>query len=176
MKTKKKPTTKTPAKASAKAKAPVKSAKKPVKTAAPAPKKAAPTPAPVAATPSRDGKMSKKKLEEFRKLLLKKKDELIHEAVQSFGDLTQVQETLPDMTDQASAEMDRNFMLRIKDRERKLILKINEVLRRIDDGSYGVCELCGDMIGEERLRARPETTQCIECKTEMEDQERRAAM
>lgn len=124
----------------------------------------------------RTSTMSKKKLEEFRKLLLNKKNDLIKEAVLSFGDLTEVQEVMPDMTDQASAEMDRNFMLRIKDRERKLILKINEVLERIDEGTYGVCEICGDMIGEQRLHVRPETTQCIECKTDMEERERREAM
>ena len=169
MKTKKKAPAKKPA---AKAKASSVKAKKPAKLAKPA-AKPAPKKAPA---PRSDGKMTKKKLEEFRKLLIAKKDELIHEAVQTVGDLTEVQEPLPDMTDQASQEMDRNFMLRIRDRERKLILKINQVLRRIDDGSYGDCEICGDPIGEERLRARPETTQCIECKTEMEDQERRAAM
>lgn len=154
--------------------APVSKAPKPSPKPVHAPVKmvqpAAPAPTPVLS------KMPKKKLDEFRKMLMKKKNDLIQEAVQSVGDLTEVQEVLPDMTDQASAEMERNFMLRIKDRERKLIFKINEVLARIDDGTYGVCEICGDLINEERLKARPETTQCIECKTDMEEQERRAAM
>ncbi|MCI5073341.1 RNA polymerase-binding protein DksA [bacterium] len=121
-------------------------------------------------------KLSKKKLEEFRKVLLEKKKTLVNEAVETMGDLTESQEHYADMTDQASAEMDRNFLLRVRDRERKLIMKINSVIAKIDDGSYGVCDLCGDLIAEARLLARPETTQCIECKTDMEEMERKAKM
>jgi DnaK suppressor protein len=69
-------------------------------------------------------------------------------------------------------ESDRNFLLRIKDRERKLIMKVKEALDRIDDGTFGICESCGRPISEKRLMARPVTTLCIECKTETEDQER----
>ncbi len=119
-------------------------------------------------------KLPKKKLDEFRKILNDKKDTLVREAVESLGDMTQAQEMYADMSDQASAEVERNFLLRIKDRERKLIMKINSVLKRIDDGTYGICEECGDLISEQRLKARPETTQCIECKTDLEEQERKA--
>jgi DnaK suppressor protein len=119
--------------------------------------------------------MSKKKLEEFRQVLNTWKDNLVKEALQQLEGMTEVQELHADLTDQASAEADRDFLLRIKDRERKLILKIREALTRIDNGTFGVCELCGEQIGQERLRARPVTTQCIECKTDMEDQERRMA-
>ncbi len=121
----------------------------------------------------REENMNKKKLEQFRKLLNDRVDELIADARKSVGDLQETQENYADMTDQASAELDRNFLLRIKDRERKLILKYKEALARVDNGSYGICEICGDPIGEERLKARPVTTQCIECKTDMEEQERR---
>jgi DnaK suppressor protein len=69
-------------------------------------------------------------------------------------------------------ETDRNFMLRIRDRERKLITKIKEALERIEDGTYGLCEACGEPIGEKRLLARPVTTLCIECKARQEKQER----
>ncbi|MBM4348743.1 MAG: RNA polymerase-binding protein DksA [Deltaproteobacteria bacterium] len=79
----------------------------------------------------------------------------------------------PDPTDRASLESDRNFLLRIKDRERKLILKVKEALDRIDNGTFGICESCGKSISEKRLMARPVTTLCIECKTELEDQERK---
>lgn len=79
----------------------------------------------------------------------------------------------PDPTDRASLESDRNFLLRIKDRERKLILKVKEALDRIDNGIFGICESCGKSISEKRLIARPVTTLCIECKTELEDQERK---
>ena len=64
--------------------------------------------------------------------------------------------------------------LRIRDRERKLIFKIQEALRRLDDGEYGVCEECGENIGIERLKARPVTTLCIECKSSQEMEERKA--
>jgi len=117
--------------------------------------------------------MTKKKLEQFREILTGRMNELIKEARESMGELTAGQENYADMTDAASAEIDRNFLLRIKDRERKLILKIREALERIDDGTFGICEVCGEPINEERLKARPVTTQCIECKTDMEEQERR---
>jgi DnaK suppressor protein len=119
--------------------------------------------------------MAKKKLEEFRHILNDWKDNLVKDAVAALKLKTEVQEIHADLTDQATAEQDRDFLLRIEDRERKLILKIKQALDRIDEGNFGICELCGEPIGEERLRARPVTTQCIECKTDMEDQERRMA-
>lgn len=118
-------------------------------------------------------KLTKKKLDEFRKLLLSRKEDLVKEALSSLGGMTEMKEVHADLTDQASAEADRDFLLRIRDRERKLILKIQEAIDRIDQGTFGICEVCGEPISEERLLARPVTTQCIECKTDMEDQERR---
>ena len=82
-------------------------------------------------------------------------------------------ENFPDPTDRASLESNRNFTLRIRDRERKLIVKIKEALTRIDDGTYGNCEECGEKIGRERLEARPVTTLCIDCKSLQEAQERK---
>ena len=82
-------------------------------------------------------------------------------------------ELFPDPTDRASLEDNRNLTLRIRDRERKLISKIDEALGRIEDGSYGRCEECGGEIGVERLRARPVTTLCIACKSQQEAEERR---
>ena len=81
-------------------------------------------------------------------------------------------EAFPDPTDRASLESDRNFVLRIKDRERKLIQKIKEALDRIENETFGICDSCGKPISEKRLMARPVTTQCIECKTEDEQKER----
>lgn len=78
----------------------------------------------------------------------------------------------PDPTDRASAESDRNFELRIRDRERKLLSKITQAVERLDDESYGICDACGEDIGEARLEARPVTTMCIECKTKQEDFEK----
>ena len=80
---------------------------------------------------------------------------------------------LPDINDQATLESERSFELRIKDRERKLVGKVLDALKKIGDGSYGVCESCGDEIGIKRLKARPVTSYCINCKSEMEAEERR---
>ena len=82
--------------------------------------------------------------------------------------MTAQKENFPDPTDRASLESDRNFMLRIRDREAKLIKKIKKALERIENGSFGICETCGEEISIERLKARPVTTQCIECKTKEE--------
>lgn len=117
--------------------------------------------------------LNKKKLNEFKDLLEKRVDELVKDARAQLGDLLEEKESLADMSDQASYEIDRDFLLRIKDRERKLIMKHREAIQRIDEGVFGLCEICGEPIGEERLKARPVTTQCIECKTDMEEQERR---
>src|SRR3954451_14118173 len=80
---------------------------------------------------------------------------------------------LADINDQASLESERSFELRIKDRERKLIGKVQEDLKKIGDGTYGVCESCGESIGSKRLLARPVTSFCINCKSEMEAAESR---
>lgn len=116
--------------------------------------------------------MDKKHIEEFRVLLQGRLDELLDEAKTTVTDLIEGEDNFPDPTDRATAESDRNFMLRIRDRERRLIVKIREALARIEDGSFGECEHCGEQIGIKRLRARPVTTLCIDCKTEMESMEK----
>jgi len=116
--------------------------------------------------------MDKERLEYFKDLLTKKKEVLIAEASKTIVDMSDDEETFPDPTDRASLETDRNFLLRIRDRERKLILKIDEALERIEDGTFGICELCGDDISDERLKARPVTTLCIDCKTDSEEKEK----
>ena len=78
----------------------------------------------------------------------------------------------PDVSDQASAEVDQNFSMRIRERERKLLKKIDEALERMDAATYGTCERCGGDIPYKRLKARPVTTLCIECKTLQEQEER----
>jgi len=80
-------------------------------------------------------------------------------------------EAFPDVSDQASAEVDQNFSMRIRDRERKLLKKINEALEQLNTGTYGICEQCGGEIPYKRLKARPVTTLCIECKTLQEQEE-----
>lgn len=116
--------------------------------------------------------MNKEKLEEFRQILQEQMDQLLRDADRTVSDMTDEKTNFPDPTDRASLESDRNFELRIRDRERKLIAKIREALDRIDDGEFGECEECGEEIGEARLKARPVTTLCIECKTEQERQEK----
>lgn len=116
--------------------------------------------------------MEKEIQEHFRKLLLERLDELYDEAEKTVAGMTDGEETFPDPTDRATLESDRNFTLRIRDRERKLIVKIREALQRIEDGTFGQCESCGDDITIERLEARPVTTLCIECKRKEEAMER----
>ncbi|HEY6200672.1 MAG TPA: RNA polymerase-binding protein DksA [Candidatus Binatia bacterium] len=108
----------------------------------------------------------------FRRLLNDRRLELLNEAEKTVDGMDG-DENFPDPTDRASLESNRNFILRIRDRERKLIAKIDEALRRLEDGSYGVCEECGEMIGTARLKARPVTTLCIDCKSAQEVGERK---
>jgi DnaK suppressor protein len=116
--------------------------------------------------------MEPDRLEFFRKLLNDRLEALIREAETGVTELVEEKENLPDSIDLASSESDRDFTLRMRDRERKLIYKIREAIKRIDDGEYGDCEVCGEPISEGRLQARPVTTHCIDCKTEAEQQER----
>jgi len=118
-------------------------------------------------------KLSKKQLEMFRKILLdqlKEVESKLKGTVDEMGDAPT--EVMPDLSDRATAETDLNFGLRVQDREQKLIQKIKEALERIDEGTFGVCERCGDLIEAERLKARPVATLCIDCKTEQERDER----
>jgi DnaK suppressor protein len=116
--------------------------------------------------------MKKKDIEYFKELLTEQLEELLKEADGTVSGMTDEKPSFPDPTDRATLESDRNFTLRIRDRERKLIKKIREALDRIEDGSYGVCEACGEDITLKRLKARPVTTQCIECKTQEEVKEK----
>lgn len=116
--------------------------------------------------------MEQAKIEEFRQILQSQLDTLLREAEKTVSEMTDEKTNFPDPTDRASLESDRNFELRIRDRERKLIMKIREALERIEIGEFGICESCEEEIGEARLRARPVTTLCIECKTEQERQEK----
>ena len=115
--------------------------------------------------------MNKRDLDRFRKMLTKQLSEL-EEKVGEAKHLDSSEEVFPDPTDRASAESDRNFDIRVRDRERKLIIKIKDALERIEDGEFGICEDCGEPIGIKRLEARPVTTLCIDCKVIRERQEK----
>jgi DnaK suppressor protein len=112
--------------------------------------------------------MKQDKLDFFRLLLTQKISELLNEAEKTVSQMTNGKENFPDPTDRASLEADRNFELRIRDRERKLIAKMQEAIKRIDDGTFGICEHCSGSISEKRLMARPVTTSCIDCKIKQE--------
>lgn len=116
--------------------------------------------------------MNEDKLKYFKDLLTKRKEALSEGVKETVGEMTDEDETFPDPNDRASLECDRNFVLRIRDRERKLKTKIEKALDRIENGSFGICEECGEEITEERLTVRPVTTLCIQCKEEEEKQEK----
>lgn len=117
--------------------------------------------------------MEEKKLVYFKELLTERLQTLLSEAEKTVTGMTNEEDTFPDPTDRANLETDRNFLLRIRDRERKLILKIKQALARIEEGTFGICEECGEEISQERLKARPVTTLCIECKTKAEAEEKK---
>ena len=117
--------------------------------------------------------MDDERREHYKSLLNEQLKELMEEAAKTVNDLTVTDGEFPDPTDRASWESDRNFLLRIRERERKLITKITEALERIEDETFGICERCGEAISEKRLEARPVTTLCIKCKQEQEDLEKR---
>jgi len=116
--------------------------------------------------------MDQGKMEHFRNILQEELRTLLDEAGKTVSEMTADNVNFPDPTDRATQESDRNFELRIRDRERKLINKIKEAMQRIDDGEFGICEACGEDISEARLKARPVTTLCIDCKMEEERKEK----
>ena len=117
--------------------------------------------------------MRKRELNLFKKLLNRRLEELLMEAERTKDQVKETEEPSPDPLDQASNVFDRDFLLRLRDRERKLMLKIKEALERIENGTFGICEQCGEKISEKRLRARPMATLCIDCKHEQEAWEKR---
>ncbi|MFP4476333.1 MAG: RNA polymerase-binding protein DksA [Desulfatibacillaceae bacterium] len=116
--------------------------------------------------------MEEKDQEYFRQLLTSQLNSLLSQAEDTVSGMSDHKESFPDPTDRAAAETDRNFMLRIRDRESKLIKKIKKTLDRMENGTFGICEECGEDISIQRLRARPVTTQCIECKRKQEATEK----
>ena len=108
----------------------------------------------------------------FQDLLNNKLDDLLNEVNKTVNGMSGVSDRFPDPVDRATVESEKSFMLRIRDRERKLIGKIKEALERIENGAYGICEECEEEISHKRLNARPVTTLCIECKTQQETGEK----
>ena len=116
--------------------------------------------------------MSERHRSYFRRKLIVWRDELLRESRETLTTLQSENENHPDIADRASSETDRAIELRARDRQRKLISKINAALSRLDDGSYGFCEETGDPIGLRRLDARPIATLSVEAQERHERRER----
>jgi DnaK suppressor protein len=108
--------------------------------------------------------MSDAQLAHFRRLLLEWKQSLLDEVGRTVNHMQDESTTFPDPNDRATQEEEFSLELRTRDRERKLLKKINESLAQIDSGDYGYCEACGVEIGLPRMQARPTATLCIDCK------------
>jgi DnaK suppressor protein len=116
--------------------------------------------------------MNQEDLQFFRDKLHEMLNEIQEKGQNTLENMSDGHEQYADPADRASLESDQYFTLRLRDRDRKLINKIHEALQRIEDGTYGICEGCGEEISVPRLKARPVTTLCIDCKSRQEEQEK----
>ena len=115
--------------------------------------------------------MDQNNLDYFRKLLTDMLEDAHRKGDTTIEDMNDSNELFADPADRATAESDRSFTLRIRDRELRLIRKIQAALQRIDEGVYGICDECGEEISLSRLKARPVTRLCINCKAKQEEGE-----
>lgn len=130
-------------------------------------------PAPINYRPSDDEPfMSARQLQYFRRKLMEWREDILAESRETLSNLQTDTENHPDLADRATSETDRALELRTRDRQRKLIGKIEAALRRIDDGSYGYCDDTGEPIGLARLDARPIATLTVEAQERHERRER----
>lgn len=116
--------------------------------------------------------MNDRQLEYFRRKLLAWKDEILEDSRETIEALQDSTRNIPDITDRASEETDRALELRTRDRQRKLVSKIDSALRRIDNGEYGYCEMTGEPISLKRLDARPIATMTLEAQERHERREK----
>ena len=116
--------------------------------------------------------LRKEKLENYKETLLQKRESLARDLRLSTEKLINDEEMYSDSIDQAAADTDKSFAVQLKNRGRDTLLQIDEALRRIDLGSFGDCERCGESISEARIKAFPFTTLCIDCKAELESEHR----
>jgi DnaK suppressor protein len=120
----------------------------------------------------REAFMNERQREYFRRKLWRWRDEILRESRETLNQLQTEREHLPDLADRASTETDRSIELRARDRQRKLISKIDAALSRIEDGTYGYCDETGEPISLKRLEARPIATLSIEAQERHERAER----
>ncbi len=120
--------------------------------------------------------LKKRDMLKFKKILEAQRDELLGNAQKTItGEIHLDPDDFPDEIDAASSEMNLAFQGRLRERERGLINKIQQALRKIEEGVYGECEACGEEISLKRIEARPVAELCIDCKAEQEALERRNA-
>lgn len=118
--------------------------------------------------------MNKKELKKFQDLLEEKRKAVLERAREMLSEENMTLDTndLPDEMDLASSEYLQSFEFRLRGREKSLLSKLDLALKKIEDGRFGICEVCEEPIGRKRLEARPETTLCIKCKEDQEREER----
>lgn len=116
--------------------------------------------------------MEQSDLQYFRNVLEIMLEEIQEKGQNTLEDMSGSAQVYADPADRASQESDQFFTLRLRDRDRKLITKVKAALERIEDGTYGICEECGEEISIPRLKARPVTTLCIQCKSQQEEEEK----
>jgi DnaK suppressor protein len=117
--------------------------------------------------------LTKKELGKFKEMLLEKRHAVLERARKTLTeDMTLDPNDLPDEMDLAASEYIQSFEFRLRGREKSLLAKIDLALKKIEEGSFGVCEVCDEPIGKKRLEARPETNLCIKCKEDQERDER----
>lgn len=116
--------------------------------------------------------LTPEQLEELKHLLLQRKEEVL-QRIKRFmeGDIFKVSTDIGDEVDIADHEIEREKLLRLRERETKYLHKVEYALRKIEEGTYGICEYCGEPIGYERLKARPVAIYCIKCKEKLEAEE-----
>ncbi len=117
--------------------------------------------------------LGKEKIETYRKTLTLRRNALAEDLRQATVQLINDESYYTDAVDQAAADTDKNFTLQMKNRDRDVLWQIDEAIKRLDDGSFGECDRCGDLISEGRIEAFPFTTLCIDCKAELESEEHR---
>ena len=117
--------------------------------------------------------LTKKELKKFQELLEEKRKLVLERARQMLSEgMVLDANDLPDEMDLASSEYIQSFEFRLRGREKSLLSKLDHALKKIEDGTFGICEICDEPIGKKRLEARPETSLCIKCKEDQEREER----
>ena len=116
---------------------------------------------------------SKEKIDGYRRQLLTRRESIAEALRSATVDFINDESVYTDAVDQAAADADKSFILQMKNRERNVLSQIDEAIKRLDEGSFGVCERCSESISEARIDAFPFTTLCIDCKAELESEEHR---